>query len=140
MKFYTWNCVYLCIWIFVSNKMVKVSESEGASKYVGEGVTYEVFLDTLAIFFTHAHLLMCRISQRSQLLMLSRRNIVVWCRMKHWWHHPMTYLWHHRPSYDMIGFPYKRRCTWPFGDLAWPGTLGSLWFWVRLHTKGSHAC
>ena len=51
-KFDTRNCVYLCIWIFVINKVVEGSGSEGTPKYVGEGVTYGVFLGTLAIFHT----------------------------------------------------------------------------------------
>ena len=42
--------VYLCFWIFTSNKVVEGSGSEGTSKYVGEGVAYGVFLGTLAIF------------------------------------------------------------------------------------------
>ena len=50
------------------------------------------------------------------LLTLSWRNVVAWHRMEHWWHHPMTYLWHHWPSYDIIGFPYKRRRAGPIGD------------------------
>ena len=60
--------MYLCIWIFVSNKAVEGSGSEGASKYMGEGVTYGVFLGTLAVFSVHVHLLMRHVSQRSQLL------------------------------------------------------------------------
>ena len=51
-KFNIRNCVYLCIWIFVSNKVVEGSESECTPKYMGEGVTYGVFLGTLAIFCT----------------------------------------------------------------------------------------
>ena len=50
--------MYLCIWIFVSNKVVEGSGSEGASKYMGEGMIYGVFLGTLAIFHTCACLLM----------------------------------------------------------------------------------
>ena len=42
--------MYLCIWIYVKNKMVVGSGSEGASKYAGEGVTYGLFLRTLVIF------------------------------------------------------------------------------------------
>ena len=39
---------------FVNNKVVEGSGSEGAPKYMGEGVTYEVFLGTLVIF-PHVH-------------------------------------------------------------------------------------
>ena len=46
------NCVYPYIWIFVNNKVVEGSGSEGTSKYMGEGVTYGVFLGTLAVFCT----------------------------------------------------------------------------------------
>ena len=49
-KFDTRNHVYLCIWIFVNNKVVEGSGSEGAPKYVGEGVTYGVFLGILVAF------------------------------------------------------------------------------------------
>ena len=67
-KFNTRNHVYLYIWIFVSNKAIEGSGSEGASKYVGEGVTYGVFLGTLVCFFTRMCLPMCHISRHSQLL------------------------------------------------------------------------
>ena len=43
MKSCATNRVYLYIWIFVKNKVVEGSGSEGASKYVGEGVTYGYF-------------------------------------------------------------------------------------------------
>ena len=39
---------YVCI--SVCNKAVEGSGSKGTSKYVGEGVTYGVFLGTLAVF------------------------------------------------------------------------------------------
>ena len=42
--------MYLCIWIFVNNKAVEGSGSEGAPKYVGEGVTYGLFLGILVTF------------------------------------------------------------------------------------------
>ena len=42
-KFNTRNHVYLCIWIFVSNKVVEGSGNKGTPKYVGEGVTYGIF-------------------------------------------------------------------------------------------------
>ena len=41
------NCVF---GNFVNNKAVEGSGSEGAPKYVGEDVTYEVFLGTLVVF------------------------------------------------------------------------------------------
>ena len=48
--------MYFCIQNLVGNKAVEGSGSVGASKYVGEGVTYRVFyvvfLGTLVIFRT----------------------------------------------------------------------------------------
>ena len=41
--------MYLCICLF-NNKVVEGSGSEGASKYMGEGVTYRVFLGILIAF------------------------------------------------------------------------------------------
>ena len=45
--------VCTCIFgFFVSNKAVEGSGSKSTSKYVGEGVTYGIFLGTLAIICT----------------------------------------------------------------------------------------
>ena len=61
--------------------------------------------------------------------------------MKHWWHHPMTYSWHHWPSYDVIGFPYKRRRSGPIGDWLHLGLrvhFGSMFNWllrVLMHAR-----
>ena len=102
-------------------KAVEGSGSEGASKYMGEGVTYGVFLviflNACAYWRACVRLLTHGIRRRTQLLTSSRCNVVIWCRIEHWWHHHMTSLWHHRPCYDVIGFPYIRHRTWPIGDL-----------------------
>ena len=45
-----------CVSVFgflLNIKAVEGSGSEGASKYMGEGVTYGVFLGTLSIFHMH---------------------------------------------------------------------------------------
>ena len=43
--------VCICVFgYFVNNKAVEGSGSKGAPKYMGEGVTYEVFLGTFVIF------------------------------------------------------------------------------------------
>ena len=68
-------------------KAVEGSGSEGTSKYVGEGVTYGVFM----VVFLHARtyqcahirLLMRGVGRHAQLLMSSQRNIVIWCRIEH---------------------------------------------------------
>ena len=47
-----------CVSVFeflLNIKAVEGSGSEGTSKYVGEGVTYGVFLETLSVFRTHAY-------------------------------------------------------------------------------------
>ena len=44
----------------------------------------------------------------------------------------MTYLWHHRPCYDIIGFPYIRRRAWPIGDLPHLG--------LRVHFGSEFDC
>ena len=44
----------------------------------------------------------------------------------------MTSSWHHRPCYDVIGFPYIRRSTWPIGDLPHPG--------LRVHFGSEFDC
>ena len=44
----------------------------------------------------------------------------------------MTYLWHHRPCYDVIGFPYIRRRAWPIGDLPHLG--------LRVHFGSEFDC
>ena len=71
------SCV--SVFAFLLNiKAVEGSGSEGTSKYVGEGVTYGVFLEKLSVF-AHACLLMRHVSRHAQLLTLSQRNIVEWC-------------------------------------------------------------
>ena len=50
-EIYSSNRVYLCIRVFIDNKVVEGSGSKGAPKYVGEGVTYRVFLGTIVVFF-----------------------------------------------------------------------------------------
>ena len=77
MKFYARNRVYLCIWIFVSNKVVEGSGSEGTSKYMRVGVTYGVFLGTLATFFARVHLLTC-LRQLSAHSCLCHHDITSW--------------------------------------------------------------
>ena len=72
------SCV--SVFTFLLNiKVVEGSGSEGASKYVGEGVTYGVFLETLSHFYMCMCLLMHHISRHTQLLTSSRCNIVEWC-------------------------------------------------------------
>ena len=44
----------------------------------------------------------------------------------------MTSSWHHRPCYDIIGFPYIRRHAWPIGDLPHPG--------LRVHFSSEFDC
>ena len=57
------------------------------------------------------------VRRRTQLLMSSRRNVMIWCRMEPYWRHHMASSWHHRPCYDVIGFPYIRRRARPIGIL-----------------------
>ena len=79
--------VYLYRNLCLNIKAVEGSGSEGASKYVGEGVTYGVFM----VVFLHARacrrvrirLLTRDVGRRAQLLMSSRRNVVIWCRKEH---------------------------------------------------------
>ena len=42
------------------------------------------------------------------------------------------YSWHHRPCYDVIGFPYIRRRTWPIKDLPHLG--------LRVHFGSEFDC
>ena len=59
-----------CVSVFeflLNIKVVEGSGSEGASKYMGEGVTYGVFLGTLSIFHMHTptdvpHQLACTVA------------------------------------------------------------------------------
>ena len=44
----------------------------------------------------------------------------------------MTSSWHHRPCYDVIGFPYIRRRAWPIRDLPHPG--------LRVHFSSEFDC
>ena len=49
--------VYSCIFaISINNKVVEGSGSKGTSKYMGEGVTYWVFLGVLIAFFAYTHI------------------------------------------------------------------------------------
>ena len=79
--------MYFCIWNLVSNKAVEGSGSVGASKYVGEGVTYgvfyAVFLGTLVIFRTCVPADTAASAGAHSLLTLSRHNVVAWHRMEH---------------------------------------------------------
>ena len=78
----------ICIGTFCLDiKAVEGSGSEGASKYVGEGVTYGVFM----VVFLYARacrrarvrLLTRDVGGHAQLLTSSRRNVVIWCRIEH---------------------------------------------------------
>ena len=79
--------VYLYRNLCLNIKAVEGSGSEGAPKYVGEGVTYGVFM----VVFLHARacrrarvrLLTRDVGRRAQLLTSSRRNVVIWCRKEH---------------------------------------------------------
>ena len=42
------------------------------------------------------------------------------------------YSWHHRPCYDIIGFPYIRHRAWPIRDLPHPG--------LRVHFGSEFDC
>ena len=48
--------VYSCIFA-INNKVVEGSGGKGAPKYMGEGVTYGVFLGVLITFFAYTHAL-----------------------------------------------------------------------------------
>ena len=74
------NCVF---GNFVNNKAVEGSGSEGAPKYDGGGCDIRGIFGDISHFSACARLLMRHISWHSQVLTSSRRNIVVWCRMKH---------------------------------------------------------
>ena len=78
----------ICIGTFCLNiKAVEGSGSEGASKYMGEGVTYGVFrvvfLYEHACRCVHVRLLTCGVGRRAQLLTSSRRNVVIGCHVEH---------------------------------------------------------
>ena len=117
VKFYTRSCVYLCI--FYNNKVVEGSGSEGAPKYVGEGVTYRVFLGILPRFL-HARAFWHALHQLSAHVCLCCHDVTSWYDVtwEYRWHHPMTYSWHHRLRHDIMGLAYKRHCA---GPLQGPG-------------------
>ena len=79
--------VYLYRNLCLNIKAVEGSGSEGAPKYVGEGVTYGVFM----VVFMHARTCRCTrirlltrdVGRHAQLLTSSRRNVVIWCRKEH---------------------------------------------------------
>ena len=89
-----------------------------------------IFRD-ISCSFACACLLTRRVNGRSRLLTLPRRDIVVWHDLEYWWCHHMASPWHHWPTYDVIGFPYKRRCAGLVGGLAWAG-LGLIWLFCSV--------
>ena len=56
---------------------------------------------------------------------LCRHGITSWhdVAWNTWWCHPICILWHHWPSYDVIGFPYKRCHAELMGDSTWLSRL-----------------
>ena len=79
--------MYLYRNFLLKSKVVEGSGSEGASKYVAEGVTYGVFMVVFLYARTcrcvHIRLLMCGIGGHAQLLTSSQRNVMIRCHIEH---------------------------------------------------------